>query len=177
MKIVLIGYRGSGKTSLGKLLADETWKDFIDTDDEICKRFGDDSIANIWEKHGEPEFRRVEVEVVRETMTKDETIVALGGGTLMQEGARQAVEEAVDANRVYLFCEPEELARRIEADSRSSATRPSLTAHGGGLDEIRTVLEEREPVYRAVADREFDVTHLDPEKALRYFIKYCMTAD
>ena len=70
MKIVLIGYRGSGKTSLGKLLADETWKDFIDTDDEICKRFGDDSIANIWEEHGEPEFRRVEVEVVQETMAK-----------------------------------------------------------------------------------------------------------
>lgn len=177
MKIILIGYRGSGKTSLGKRLADETWKDFIDTDDQICKRFGDDSIANIWETHGEPEFRRVEVEVVRESVSKDEVIVALGGGTLMQEGARQAVEEAKDAIRVYLFCEPEELARRIEGDTRSSATRPALTAHGGGIEEIRSVLEEREPVYRAIADKEFDVTHLDPEKALRFFIKQCMTAD
>lgn len=176
MNIVLIGYRGSGKTTLGKLIADDTWKDFIDTDEAIRKAFGNATIADIWAEHGEAAFRAKEVEVVRDAMQKSDHVIALGGGSLMQAGAREAVENA-DALRVYLYCEPEVLLQRIEGDKDTADSRPNLTEQGGGLDEIKAVLAEREPVYRAVADKEFDVTHLDESNVLRYFIKYCMTAE
>ncbi|MEX2387116.1 MAG: shikimate kinase, partial [Phycisphaeraceae bacterium] len=91
MNVILIGYRGSGKTTIGKRLANQLWKDFHDVDREICKRFGIDSIADIWQTHGEPKYREVEVEVTRDLVAKPNAIIALGGGTLMQPGARAAV--------------------------------------------------------------------------------------
>lgn len=174
MNIILIGYRGSGKTTLGKLLAQQLWKTYADVDAEVVKRFGGQSIRAIWAEHGEPEFRRVEVEVTRELCGREEMVIGLGGGTLMQPGAREAVERARDAVRVYLRCRPEELARRIDADPSSAATRPALTAQRGTLEEIRVVLAEREPVYTAVADKVFDVTELSPGDAVRHLIKRCL---
>ncbi len=173
MNVILIGYRGCGKTTLGRMLADETWAEFADVDDEVCKRFNNDSIAAIWEEHGEPAWRAAEVEVTRDLVGKDSMVIGLGGGTLMEPGARVAVEQA-EARRVYLKCAPEVLHARIEADGRSAATRPSLTAHGGGLDEIKAVLAERESVYEAVADKTLDVTHLQPVDALRFLIARCL---
>ncbi len=170
MNIVLIGYRGSGKTTIGRKLADKLWKQFVDVDRVACQRFGIESIAEIWQQHGEPAWREMEVNVVREATRNDEQVIALGGGTLMQPGARQAVEEAQDTRRIYLYCQADELNRRIEADPQSAATRPNLTAHGGGADEVRAMLAEREPVYLAVADHVFDVTHVDPDEAVRHLI-------
>lgn len=174
MNIVLIGYRGSGKTTIGRKLAAQLWKTFVDTDDLTCKRFGGATIADIWRQHGEPAFREAECAVVADVMGKDEQVIALGGGTLMQPPARQAVEQASGSRRIYLKCEPEELFRRIAADTKSAATRPNLTSLGGGVDEIRAMLAERQPVYEAVADAVLDVTHLAPDDALRYLIKRCL---
>lgn len=172
MNIVLIGYRGSGKTTIGRKLASQLWKGFVDVDQEACRRFGIDSIAEIWRVHGELAWRETEVRVVQETMAKDEQVIALGGGTLMQPGARAAVEQAQGVRRIYLHCEAEELHRRIEADPASGATRPSLTSFGGGVEEVRTMLAEREPVYRAVADHVLNVTHLKPDDATRYLLAH-----
>lgn len=160
MNIILIGYRGSGKTSVGVRLARQRGMHFVDVDDATCERFGNDSIADIWATRGEPEWRVREVAVTRELVAKPNHVIGLGGGTLMQAGAREAVGQAANTLRVYLHCDAEELHRRIHADERSAATRPALTAHGGGLKEIETMLAEREPVYRAVADVEIDVTGL-----------------
>ena len=60
MNIILIGYRGSGKTTVGRLLADQLNKTFVDVDDEICGRFGGRTIADIWERDGERAYRDVE---------------------------------------------------------------------------------------------------------------------
>jgi shikimate kinase len=172
--IIFIGYRGCGKTTFGKLLADQVWKQFVDVDDETCKRFDSKTITQIWDEFGEPAWREAEVEVTRELVGKSEMIIGLGGGTLMQPGAREAVENAADAVRIYLKCDPQVLLGRIESDSRSADTRPSLTAHGGGIDEIKAVLEQREPVYEAVADHVFDVSLVDVEGGLRHLIKRCL---
>jgi shikimate kinase len=91
----------------------------------------------------------------------------------MQPGAREAVEQS-DAKRIYLYCEAPVLAARIEADAATAANRPSLTGQGGGLAEIEAVLAERDPVYRAVADEVFDVTHLNVEDGVRYLIERCL---
>jgi shikimate kinase len=172
--IIFIGYRASGKTSLGRKLADRLWKTFADVDQEACARFGNDSIAQIWAAHGEPEWRRVEAEVTRDLCAKRDMVIALGGGTPMQPGAFEAVQLAQNAVRIYLKCSAEELHRRIQQDELSTSQRPNLTSLGGGLEEIRAVLAEREPVYEALADRIFDVTHTDLESALRYIIERCL---
>ena len=174
MNVILMGYRGCGKTTLGKMLADELWYTFADVDREICKRFGDDSIAHIWQEHGEPKYRQVEVEVTADLCGREKHVIALGGGTLMQPGAREAVERAPDTRKIYLECQPQVLLQRIAADGQSAATRPALTDRGDGLEEIESVLAQRDPVYRAVADKVFDVTHLGPREALRYLIKNCL---
>jgi shikimate kinase len=174
MNIILFGYRGSGKTTVGKLLADQLWKTFADVDGECCKRLGDDSIAHIWQVQGEPVWRKTEIEVTREFCAGDELVIALGGGTLMQPEARTAVERAPQAVRIYLYCQPEELARRVAGDTRSAQTRPVLTNLGGGLEEIQAMLAQRDPVYRAVADKVFDVTHVTAADAVRHLIARCL---
>lgn len=174
MNVILFGYRGSGKTSIGRKLANQLWKDFADVDQLTCQRFGNPSIAAIWAEHGEPAWRAAEVEVTRELCGRDNHVIALGGGTLMQAGAREAVEAAADARRIYLYCETPELLRRIQADPQSTATRPALTAMGGGIEEIEAVLAQRDPVFRAVATHVFDVTNLNVEDAVRYLIKRCL---
>lgn len=171
MNVILIGYRGSGKTSVGKKLAAQLWKTFVDVDVETCGKFGGKTIAAIWQESGEPAWRKAEEEVVRDLLAKDNLVIGLGGGTVMIPGLAEAMKAAPDTKRIYLRCEPEELHRRISGDSQSAATRPSLTTHGGGLEEIRTVLAQREPVYRQVADGEFDVTRVGVDDTVRYLIQ------
>jgi len=101
-------------------------------------------------------------------------VIALGGGTLMQEPARQAVRDAMNAVRVYLYCEASELRRRIATNETTRAARPSLTGGANAEDEIDAVLKERDPVYREVADKVLDVTRLSVEDAARYVIQRCL---
>lgn len=170
MNVILIGYRGSGKTSLGRKLANQLWKDFVDVDQRVREHFDGATIAEIWQARGEAAFREAETAVTRELCQGDDQVIALGGGTLMQPQARQAVADA-QAIRIYLCCDPAELYRRIHSDPATAGARPALTDQGGGLEEIERVLAEREPVYRAVADAEFDVTHTNIDEAARHIIQ------
>lgn len=174
MNIVLLGYRGCGKTTVGRMMAAEMWKTFVDTDEEIVKRFGGRTIKQIWEEFGEQAFRDMEWDVVREVLEKDEQVIALGGGAPIQPVTRKVLEEAENVVRIYLKASAEELHRRIVGDASSGDNRPSLTEQGGGLEEVRNVLAEREPIYEAVADKVFDVTLTPPKDALAYIIKRCL---
>ena len=174
MNIVLMGYRGSGKTTIGRKIADELWKDFVDTDAVVCQRMGGRTIREIWDIDGEAAFRAAESDVVVEALSKENQVIALGGGSPMQPVARQAIAEARDAVKIYLKCDPEVLFRRIEADTASSATRPALSAAGGSLEEVRRLLAEREPVYESLADKVFDVTHVTTADAVGHIIRRCL---
>ena len=176
MNVVLFGYRGSGKSTLGAALAAELRKSFADVDQEVCRRFGGLGIAEVWQRFGEPRFRAVEAEVAAELMARPGTVIALGGGTLMQSAVRAALAAAPGTVRIYLACQPEELYRRIHGDRATAAQRPSLTALGGGLDEVRAVLAQRDPVYRAAADHVLDVTELSPAQALAALLTLCPEA-
>ena len=170
MNIILIGYRGSGKTTVGRQLAEQLWKTFIDVDDEICNRFGGRTIAEIWEHEGERAYRDVECEVAADLCGRDEHVIGLGGGTLGEAPARRSVEGA-DAVRIYLKCDPAALLARIATDTRSAATRPNLTKLGGGIEEIETMLARRQPVYEAVADVILDVSRMTPERVVEELVR------
>lgn len=161
MKLILIGYRGCGKTSVGKRVATAKNMQYLDVDDVTCDRIGCDSIAKIWEEHGEPFWRQNEVDATVELCKQDNLVIGLGGGTLMQDGAKQAVEDATDTVRIYLKASSEVLYRRITGDVRSNETRPNLTSLGGGLDEVAHMLEQRGPTYETVADVVLDMSEMD----------------
>lgn len=169
MNVILLGYRGCGKTSVGKKIANELWKDFVDTDDKVRERFGT-SIAEIWKKWGEPAFRQAEAEAMTQLAVKEDLVIATGGGILTHDAGRQAVLNAPNATRIYLACSAEVLAQRIASDSATTQERPSLTGDTDPAEEVRQVLEQRDPVYREVADIVFDVSHCSIDEAKRHLI-------
>ncbi|MAX24171.1 MAG: hypothetical protein CMJ19_06675 [Phycisphaeraceae bacterium] len=176
MKLIMIGYRGCGKTSVGKRVAEAQGMQYLDVDDVTCDRIGCDSIAKIWEDHGEPYWRANEVAVTEDLCKQDNLVIGLGGGTLMQDGARKAVETATDTLRVYLKGSAKLLYQRITGDVRSSETRPSLTAMGGGLDEVIHMLEKREPTYLAVADVVIEIDGMDLDQVTAAVMNVCRLA-
>jgi shikimate kinase len=156
MSIVLAGYRGSGKTTVGRLLAERLELPFVDCDALIVRRAGK-SIREIFAQQGEAEFRRLETQIVGELATLNDHVIALGGGALVSV--------------IYLRCHPSELLRRISADTATSDNRPNLTDLGGGLVEIETLLAQREPIYKAAMTAELDVTHLTPSQAVEHIVR------
>ena len=170
MNIILLGYRGSGKTSVGKQLANELWKDFVDLDDVTRKRFNGLSIAEIWAEYGEPAFRTAEAEAASELFAKDDLVIATGGGILTHDAGRAAVTSAENATRIYLSCAADVLASRIAGDATTASERPSLTDDSDPAAEVEAVLTQRDPVYREAADIVFDVTYCSIEEAVRHLI-------
>lgn len=145
--LILIGYRGTGKTTVGQILAERLSWAFVDADDEIQRRAGQ-TIAEIFRDHGEPYFRDLEREVVADLVQREQTIVSLGGGAVLRETNRRAINTAGGA--VWLTAPATVLLERISADAATAARRPNLTALGG-LPEIEKLLAVREPLYRECA--------------------------
>jgi shikimate kinase len=169
MNVVLIGYRGSGKTTIGKRLADRLWQKFVDLDALIVRKAGK-SIREIFEQDGEERFREMETDALREALQVPDTVLALGGGAIGREQNRQLLKDA-DCKVVYLRCEADVLLRRIQQDAGTAQNRPDLTPLGGGIEEVRMKLAEREPLYRDVMDAELDVTNMTPEDAVVYIAR------
>ncbi len=169
MSIALIGARGSGKSTIGRKLADRLWQSFVDVDEQIIRRAGK-NIRDIFEQDGEERFRQLETEVIREAALLPDHVIALGGGSLVREENRVALKKP-GHRLIYLRCDPKELARRIKADPTSGATRPNLTQFGGGIEEIEFLLALREAIYRECMHAELDVTNLTPDEAAVYIVK------
>lgn len=158
MNLVLIGYRGSGKSSVGRLVADRLGLGFVDTDARIVERFDGMTIKAIWQAHGEPAFRKVEREVIADLLGEDGRVIAFGGGAAMQPEVRAALADTGDrCKAVYLRATPATLSARIIGDAATAAARPSLTGAAGSAEEVADVLARREPTYQALADHTIDV--------------------
>ena len=153
--VVLIGYRGSGKSSAGAALARKLGRPFLDTDAEVQQRFGGRDAAEIFATPGlgEKAFRDVEAVVVTEAVAAAEAgaVVATGGGAVTESPAARAAVRNGRVLRLYLHADAGVLAQRIAADGREK--RPGLTgADADPAAEVAEVLATRDPLYRQVAD-------------------------
>ncbi len=158
MKIVLIGSRGTGKTTVAQQLALALGYDWVDADVEIELRAGK-SIAAIFADGGEAAFRRLESSVLAELLQRDRVVLALGGGVIVQPENRLLLQNVRPV--IWLTGKPETLWSRIQGDATTAARRPALTVHHG-LEEIRQLLQIREPWYRECADTEIATDDKSP---------------
>ncbi|HUO08040.1 MAG TPA: shikimate kinase [Phycisphaerae bacterium] len=165
MNIVLIGYRGSGKSTVGKRLAQLLGMAFVDTDVLIIERAGR-SIREIFAAEGETGFRERESAVIQEVAARSNTVIAAGGGAILRPENVVAMKRS--GKVVWLQAEPEVLHARISGDSATAANRPHLTQLGGGVEEIRAVLEKRLPLYAAAADVTIDIGRIPLEEAVAH---------
>ena len=144
--IFLVGSRGAGKTTVGKILAGLLQWEFVDTDALLESQLGQ-SIREIFEEQGEASFRVHEQRLLQIICVKNRQVVATGGGVVLDAGNRDRLRNAGTA--VWLVAEPELLWERIKGDSSSPRRRPDLAA--GGIDEVREVLSHRSSLYESCA--------------------------
>lgn len=142
--IVLVGFMGSGKTTVGRVLASRLGRSFVDTDRLIEARAGR-SIAEMFRSDGEIGFRAVEREIVLEALEAPDAVVALGGGAVNDPDVATRLKEL---DTIYLAVTTAEALQRIGADEGS---RPLLTDRDP--DEL---MDERRPIYGSVARLTFE---------------------
>jgi shikimate kinase len=145
--LFLIGPRGSGKTTVARLLADELEWPWLDADDVLEERAGQ-SIRAIFAAEGEAGFRARESEVLAELCRLSCHIIATGGGVVLAESNRALLRSS--GRVVWLTADVETLWQRMQADDATPERRPVLTV--GGREEIAEVMRVREPLYRSCAD-------------------------
>jgi shikimate kinase len=160
MNIYLIGYRCSGKTTLGKALAQRLGWRFVDMDDVIVEQ-AHCSIAEMVHQKGWPFFREKEHAVLQAMALRHTQVIGTGGGVVLDP--RNISTMRAGGRVVWLRCRPETIRQWIGKDRRSADFRPSLT--GKGLPaEIEETLQAREPLYRAARDVEVETDAFDVQR-------------
>ena len=167
--IVLIGLRGSGKTTVGRRLARRTGRPFADTDARVAATAGR-TVAEIFAAEGEAGFRRRESAALGEVLAEagGRSVVATGGGAVLASGNREMMR---GHDVVYLRADADTLAARVAADPTTAANRPVLTDAGDPVEEVRRLLAAREPIYREVATVEIDAGRRTPGEIARMVVR------
>ena len=157
MNLALIGYRGTGKSTVAKLLATQLGWKAISTDALIVEKT-QRSIPDIVASDGWEHFRNIETEVCLALKDRDRLVVDTGGGLIL----RPENMEALKTNSLifWLTATVSTITRRIADDTQ----RPALTAGKTFVEEIRDVLTERTPKYQAAADHTLSTDDLSPEE-------------
>ena len=140
--IVLTGFMGTGKTTIGKLLAKALGYDFVDTDEQIARCSGK-TIPEIFEEQGEHAFREMEAALAQELAARRGVVIATGGRMMLDPFNAEALSRTG-----HVFClaaAPEEILARI---TRDRATRRPLLAVADPMERIRALLQERQEGYR-----------------------------
>lgn len=166
--IVLIGLRGSGKSTVGRLLADRLGFGYVDTDERIVSQVGQ-SIAEIFANCGESGFRTLErmaIETFTPTLDSPQ-VISVGGGAILDADNVRRLQAA--GTLVWLKTSPQELHDRITSDKQSPHARPPLTALDS-LDEIQQIAKERTPIYQRIADLTIETTGKRPEQIVAEII-------
>lgn len=161
--IILTGYRATGKSAVGRLLAQRLGRTFLDTDQLIEERQGC-TIKELVAARGWPYFREVENKLLDELAGGTGLVIATGGGAILHRQAWAALRAS--GLVVWLTADRETICRRLVDDVITEGQRPSLTGQGIGK-EVAEVLAEREPLYREGSDLAIDTACRSPEEVAR----------
>lgn len=156
--IALIGFMGTGKTTVGKLLAEKLGKRFIETDELIAKRVGK-SIPKIFEEDGETRFREVERELIKEVAEMKNVVISCGGGVVLNRTNIERLK--INVVLVLLTTSPEAILKRTSNDNG----RPLLNTPSR-LEEIKELLRFRKSFYNSAADFMIDTTNLEIDEVV-----------
>jgi shikimate kinase len=167
-RITLIGYRGTGKSTVAALLGEILGCGWCDADLVLEEKIGC-SITSLVRARGEPVFRDEEAIVLAELLGRFPGVLSTGGGAVLRAENREAIRES-GRPVVWLTAPAEVVRQRLAADPTTADRRPALavqppggaSAHGDPLDEVATALAEREPLYRACADFQVDTSIATP---------------
>jgi shikimate kinase len=159
MQVILIGYRCTGKTSVGKILAGWLGMPFFDTDELIEARAGK-TIPVIVADGGWETFRALERQAIEEICAYADCVIAPGGGAVMDRVNGEIMKRR--GFLVWLRADEKTIMRRMEADGAGGKERPALLGNDP-CEEVARVLREREPAYRAAADWSIETTGKEPE--------------
>lgn len=142
--LILVGMMGSGKTTMGRLLARHLGKVFVDSDEEIIKRTGV-TIPHIFDVEGEPGFRLREITALRNLVERDNMVLATGGGAVLDEQNRTMLQQ--NGIVIYLKASVHDLWQR----TRHDRNRPLLQT-GNPHARLTELFQQRDPLYRQVSD-------------------------
>jgi shikimate kinase len=148
--LILIGYRGTGKTTIARKLGEQLQIPVFDSDSEIERRVGK-NIADIFAQDGEIEFRNIEESTIAKILQQNISnpfVLATGGGAILRSETRRRLNNA--GRVIWLTATPETIFQRIQLDPASGMMRPNLTSLTP-LEEIITLLEKRHPFYSETA--------------------------
>jgi len=154
---------GAGKTTIGKYLAQQLKLTFADTDTEIEARTGAD-IPWIFDMEGEEGFRNREQQVVAEMTEWDNVLLATGGGVVVRPDNRRVL--GTRGFVVYLYASVDEQARRTHRDRR----RPLLQTDDP-KQVLRSLMTERDPLYREIADHIIDTDGCSPRSVAQQLVR------
>ncbi len=157
MNLVLIGYRGTGKSTVAELLARKLGMEVVSLDQEIVRHAGR-SIPEIVAEHGWPRFRDIEAEVTRRCCERDDIIIDAGGGVILRPENVESLR--CRGTLFWLRASVPVIVARIEGGTQ----RPALTAGKSFTEEVEEVLRERTPLYEAAAHHHVDTDALSPDQ-------------
>ncbi len=150
MNIFLIGYRCTGKTTVGRILARLLSLRFVDTDDGIVRAIGQ-SICTVVAEKGWDHFRRWERKIMVRVCADDGQVVGTGGGVILNPENTVIMKRS--GTVIWLKASPETIVRRIKTDDDTPGFRPSLTGKAASAEAVE-ILSQRAPLYRQASDFE-----------------------
>ncbi|ACM20566.1 shikimate kinase [Geotalea daltonii FRC-32] len=157
MNLVLIGYRGTGKSLVSKLLAERLHMSLFSSDEEVVRRAGM-PISEIVAKLGWTGFRDMESEVARQLGALDNAVIDTGGGIIERSENVDAL--AGNARIIWLKASVDTIVSRIETDTE----RPALTEGKTFTEEVAEILQRRNPLYQKTAHYTIDTDSLTPDQ-------------
>ena len=166
--VFLIGYRCTGKSSVGERLSNKLGWPLIDTDSLLVSESGA-SIKDIVETRGWEAFRKLEHDILKQVCLLDRQVVATGGGIVLNDANVNRMRK--NGKLIWLKAAPVTIKKRMKLDQDTEAFRPSLTSKDS-FSEIEETLSEREPIYKRASDCQVDTDHKQIDEICEIIIRH-----